>query len=585
MKRIILTILTTAIWLMAGMNADAAKRLIVEDFESYEIGTQFKILNQEGYTSSGACTATVEVDPVLSTNKVLHIVSNGNTCGPLISIPDGSSIGKLLKTYNRFSVDCRRTSADNGSSGRKFFLISGKDIIYASTTGQKIASKTDLWNQCEYELPSVEADGNQFILGFKGASVDILIDNVSFIYVKPDKSYIDDPTKGIRYWADLLGKDIGCAITQNTLADKEKARLLPLSYNTVVAEWEMKPLIVEPKRGTFNYTAGDAFSKYAQENNMKLRGHTLCWHVSNPGWISIDGLQNDKNWTREELLEILKEYIENVVTHWKGQVFEWDVVNEALADDQSIIDTNKYGYTLRHSVWYDVIGEDYIDSAFVWAHRADPDCKLYINDYGVEQWNKNKAKAYYNLVKKLKKTRGLPIDGVGLQSHYESGSMDSAQVAETVYNYKNMGVEMRFTECDFMLKNQNFYTDDALKRQAKEYRALANISRFRPYVKGMIIWGTDDSRGFSATNTTYFRGNNMLLDHFMNIKPCYTAVREAFREKVINTDVETQAYAPVIPDMVFTVSGKPYKTITSENQLNSLPKGIYIYNGKKLVIH
>ena len=115
------------------------------------------------------------------------------------------------------------------------------------------------------------------------------------------------------------------------------------------------------------------------------------WHQQQPQWVSSDGKKNDKNWTRNEALDILKSHITNVLTHFKGNVAEWDVVNECLSDDQTTVRSNPEGYDLRENVWMRAIGEDYIDSAFVYAHRADPNALLYLNDYDVELQGKAKS--------------------------------------------------------------------------------------------------------------------------------------------------------------------------------------------------
>ena len=196
-------------------------------------------------------------------------------------------------------------------------------------------------------------------------------------------------TQALRDYAEKCGKKIGVAVPvwriDVTNDGLPETQAVYNNFNILVAENEMKIDALQPNRGQFEFYHGDNLVNFAERHGMTVRGHTLCWHKQVSRWISTDGGQkNDHKYSREELLEILEDHITTVVTHYKGRVHEWDVVNECLADDQSIVRTNPTAYALRPSVWYTGIGEDFIDSAFVYAHRADPDAKLYLNDYGVE---------------------------------------------------------------------------------------------------------------------------------------------------------------------------------------------------------
>ncbi|MBQ3926613.1 MAG: endo-1,4-beta-xylanase, partial [Bacteroidaceae bacterium] len=241
---------------------------------------------------------------------------------------------------------------------------------------------------------------------------------------------IDDKTDKttLREYAEKNGKYIGTAIstwkndiTNDNLAETKEVKQ---QFNMLVAENEMKWDALEPSRGNFSYGGADNLVNFAKKNNMKMRGHCLAWHSQLPEWVSSDGKKNDKNWSRTEALKLLETHITNVVKHFKGNVVEWDVVNECLSDDQTTVRTNPDAYDLRESVWTKAIGEDFIDSAFVYAHRADPNAILYLNDYSVELQGKAKSTAFYNLAMRLKAS-GIPIDGVGLQCHFSIGDVDS----------------------------------------------------------------------------------------------------------------------------------------------------------------
>ena len=194
--------------------------------------------------------------------------------------------------------------------------------------------------------------------------------------------------KSLKYYAKQLGKSVGTAISiyKNDLTNSSlpETEAVGFQFNMLVAENDMKPEAYGGQNGRFSFT-GDAekIVRFATNKKMTMRGHCLVWNQQSPSWISSDGGKtNDKNWTREEALAIMKNHITNVMQHYKGKVHEWDVVNECLDDNQSSVRTNPEGYEIKKNcVWQQAIGDDYVDSAFVYAHQADPDAELYLNDY------------------------------------------------------------------------------------------------------------------------------------------------------------------------------------------------------------
>lgn len=582
MKTKLLSLFTLCSLFLVSLNASAVSRQYIENFESYSIGTKFTVLDSKGNASS-SCTAVVAEDPVNSDNKVLKLTFGGGTYGPQIKLPSGSTVNSLTSKYNLIAFDCYLNASDSGS-GRKFFVLAGNDTVYFDQKAGSIASKKEIWTHKRYRINQNTSDAKEIVLGYMGGLGNIYIDNIRFADLSVDQSYLDDEQKSIRFWADLLGKDFGAAINSSATTNATQSKVIAANFNTIVAEWEMKFSNTEQSRNVFNYKEGDALYKFAKENGMKLRGHCLVWHESVPSWVSSDGFQNNKKWSKEELQSILKNHIMNVAGHYKGKVYEWDVLNECLDNDQSIIKTNSKGYNLRHTVWYDVIGESYIDSVFVWARRADPNAKLYLNDYGNEQWKDYKAQAFYNLVKKLR-SRNVPIDGVGLQTHYGINSLDSAEVATTIYNFKKMGIEMKFTEIDISMTNGEFYTKDAWESQAKTYRTLANFCRQRDFITGMLVWGLGDAHSWVDTSSKGQKGQALILDYFYGMKPAYKSIREVFKRKVIDSGLMTPEEETIAADnTVYDLMGRARYVTDDTQSIYSLPKGIYIYNGHKYVV-
>lgn len=341
-----------------------------------------------------------------------------------------------------------------------------------------------------------------------------------------------DDAASLRDYAAKAGKYIGVAIpswniTLNSTSDK-KAAAISREFNIAVAENAMKIDATEPSKGNFNLNQPRQQLDFTEQNGMDMRGHTLVWHSQVPSWISKDGKKNDHNWTKEQLLEIMRDHINGVTGGLKGRIREWDVVNECLDDDQSIVWSNPNGYKLRSTVWKDVIGEEFLDQAFRMAHEADPDALLYINDYGVEFMGDAKAEAYFNLVKKLVE-KGTPIHGVGLQCHITTGQLNIRRLKDNIRRYKDLGLNCIITELDIAQSDPN--AADAAKRQADDYCALVLGALSEENCPTVMIWGVCDPDSWRENNPLLFDGS-------VKPKEAYYAVHAALRTLANRTDVE-----------------------------------------------
>ncbi len=387
---------------------------------------------------------------------------------------------------------------------------------------------------------------------------------------------IDDQTDrlSLRYYAKMNGKRIGTAIstwkTDITNENLAETKEVASQFNMLVAENEMKFDALEPSRGQFSYGAADNLVNFAQQHLMSLRGHCLAWHMQLPSWVSSDGKKNDKNWSRSEALNILKTHIYNVMTHFKGKVGEWDVVNECLADDQTTVRTSPNAYDLRESVWTRAIGEDFIDSAFVYAHQADPDAILYLNDYGVEMQGTAKAAAFYNLAIRLKQS-GVPINGVGLQCHFSIGEVDSVKLESTVKRFAEAGLKCIITELDMGIPSTS---DEDLTEQARNYRVITDIVLNNDNCPHLMIWGLKDNDSWRTESSP------LLYTAQLSRKPAWYAVRSALRHRKI---IKEQTGIKAIPD-TNRISGFIYD-LSGRHVSGTLAPGIYIQDGKKFFIH
>ena len=384
--------------------------------------------------------------------------------------------------------------------------------------------------------------------------------------------YDDTDKRSLKFYASKNGKSIGTAIsiykidlTNSSLPETEA---VGFQFNMLVAENDMKPEAYGGQNGWFNFN-GDAekIVRFATSKKMVMRGHCLVWNQQSPTWISSDGGKtNDKNWTREEALAIMKNHITNVMQHYKGKVREWDVVNECLDDNQSSVRTNPEGYEIKKNcVWQQAIGDDYVDSAFVYAHQADPDAELYLNDYGVEFQGKAKSAAFYNLATRLKKA-GIPIHGVGLQCHFSIGDVDSLRLDQTISRFEEAGLKCIITELDMGIPDTSA---ESLEEQARSYRVITDIMLNHDNCTSMVIWGLKDNNSWRESS------NPLLFTAQLDKKPAYYAVRSAMRHRyLVETGIHPIRQTKTTDGNIFNIAGQK---VSGDYQ------GIVIIDGKKIL--
>lgn len=392
-------------------------------------------------------------------------------------------------------------------------------------------------------------------------------DDYSWDYAK-EKSYTTTSIKG---FANYLHKYVGVAVRGwsmdlNNSSDAQ-ASLIANEFNAVVAENEMKYDATEPEQGIFNFADGDKLVNFAERHKMRVRGHTLAWHSQLPGWLTTEGTKNTFNRSREELLALLKNHIMNVVGRWKGRIAEWDVANEILDDNQSVIRSNPDAYTLRPSVWKTGIGEDFVDSAFVWAHQADPDALLFLNDYEVEFKGQAKTEAFYNLVKRMLDSN-IPIHGVGLQCHLNAGKVDYAKLKANIKRYKDLGLVCNITELDLGIDDTS---EASLMQQANDYNAITRIFLGEDNSTTLIIWGLKDTESWRSSSPLLYNGS-------LTAKPAYYGVRAALHQGY--TDFKT-AVDDVCNDDASDQS--PWYDLTGR-KVEKPSHGIYLHKGRKIFV-
>lgn len=322
-------------------------------------------------------------------------------------------------------------------------------------------------------------------------------------------------TEGLKdYYKDYFY--IGAAIEPNALDNANDVKLLKRHFNSLTAENVMKWSSLQPIEGTFRFENADKILAFAQENGMQVRGHTLCWHNQVPDWIFKDGANTA---SKELVLQRLRTHINTVITHFKGKVYAWDVVNEVIADDSNIY---------RSSKWYGICGEDFIIEAFKAARAADPNAKLFYNDYSAT--NATKRDKIYNLLKKLKDLN--LVDGMGLQGHWNISAPSNELIIAAFDKYKSLGIELQITEFDVSVytsnsQTQSSFTSEFSQQQTLAYARFFNLFRiYKNDITGVTFWGVADNHTWLDTYpvTTGRKNYPFLFGTDYNPKQAYFTV-------------------------------------------------------------
>jgi len=329
---------------------------------------------------------------------------------------------------------------------------------------------------------------------------------------------------------------IGVAINERQFDERDPtaAAIIASQFNTISPENALKWESIHPRLDTFNFTPADHYVSFGEKNRMFIVGHCLIWHSQVPKWVFEDA--EGKPLTREALLERMHDHIRTVVGRYKGRIGGWDVVNEAINDDG----------TMRQSPWFRIIGEDFIEKAFQYAHEADPSAELYYNDYSLE--NDAKRRGALALIRKLK-TDGVPITGIGLQGHVKIDSPSAQKEAKTIEDFAALGIRVNISELDVDVLPRTTRSDSAdvstiaagsaaanpytaglpeeqQQALARRYAELFNV--FLQHHKSMgrvTLWGLSDANTWLNNFPTRGRTNYPLLfDREMKSKPAFTSV-------------------------------------------------------------
>lgn len=301
------------------------------------------------------------------------------------------------------------------------------------------------------------------------------------------------------------GRTIGVAVEANLLGNNPYTTIAQTQFSGVTPGNEMKWQTTEPSQGSFNFGPADQIVSFAQSHNMKIRGHTLVWYSQLASWV------NNIN-SSSALLSAMNNHITTEMTHFKGKIWYWDVVNEAFNEDGS----------RRSDAFQNVIGNAYIADAFTTARAADPNAKLCYNDYNIEDMNSAKSQAVYSMVQSFKAS-GVPIDCVGFQSHFIVGQVP-ADFQATLQKFANLGIDVQITELDDRMPTPASSAN--LNQQATDYANIAKACLGVARCNDITIWGVGEPDSW-IPSTFSGQGQGLLYDSNYQPKAAYTSFLNA----------------------------------------------------------
>jgi len=318
-------------------------------------------------------------------------------------------------------------------------------------------------------------------------------------------------------WSDLAplrdaaaagGRLVGAAVFSSRLgSDASYTGAAARHFSYLTAEWEMKWSPIQGTQGVFDFTGADRIVAFAEANGMRVKGHALVWHGSTPAWVGA--------LSPPELRIAVEDHIRTVAGRYRGRLWAWDVVNEAIDDSQP---------GLRSTVFSRGLGSDYVAEAFRLARQADPEAELVYNDYGGEGLNR-KSNDVYNLVRDLRQ-RGL-VDGVGLQMHLSAASFPSvADIRANIQRLADLGLRVNISEMDVRVAAVAGDAAAKLERQRQVYRDVVAACVAVPRCEAVTFWGFTDAH--SWIDGFFGPDDPLLFDEQYRAKPAFFGAQDAF---------------------------------------------------------
>ena len=334
---------------------------------------------------------------------------------------------------------------------------------------------------------------------------------------------------------------IGVAVNKTNVSNPEQQALIRQEFNSITAENDMKPVSVHPAEGVWHWEGADSIADFCRQNGIRLRGHCLCWHSQFSDWMFTD--KKGRPVKKEVFYQRLREHIHAVVNRYKDVVYCWDVVNEAIAD-QAFSWPGHKANPYRESRHWQLCGDEFIAKAFEFAREADPDALLFYNDYNAA--DPGKRDRIYNMVKKMK-AQGIPIDGIGMQGHYNIYGPSEEDIDAAITKYSELVSHIHITELDLRTNTEQGGQLRFSRGEAKplapylqtlqddQYARIFRIFRkHRDVIDNVTFWNLSDRDSWLGVN-------NHPLPFDENYKPkrSYTIIRDfspVFDDRVVKED-------------------------------------------------
>ena len=325
---------------------------------------------------------------------------------------------------------------------------------------------------------------------------------------------------------------IGVALNQRNVSDEAQMALVLKEFNSVTAENDWKPGELHPKEGVWDFSKADKIADFCRKNGIKMRGHCLCWHSQFADWMFTD--KKGKDVKKEVFYERLRDHIHTVVNRYKDVVYCWDVVNEAIADDGAPrwgLRRGEEPSPYRQSRHFKLCGDEFIAKAFQFAREADPTGILIYNDYSTV--DPGKRERIYNMVKKMKDA-GVPIDGIGMQGHYNIYFPDEELLDQAITRFSELVKHIHITELDLRMNNESggqlmFSHGDAKPLpaymstlQTDQYARIFRVLRkHKDVIDNVTFWNLGDRDSWLGVNN-----HPLPFDEQDKPKPCYRVIRD-----------------------------------------------------------
>jgi endo-1,4-beta-xylanase len=303
----------------------------------------------------------------------------------------------------------------------------------------------------------------------------------------------------LRTLAEAQNRYYGTALTASDLSNGNETTIANAQFDALTPGNEMKWDTTEPGNGQYNFGPGDQIASYAKSHGMRVRGHNLVWQNQLPSWVN--------SLPTNQVQGAMDAHITTEVSHYKGQIYAWDVVNEPFNGDGSFV----------NDAFYKAMGSNYFAEALRTAHAADPNARLYINDYSIEGENA-KSNAMYNLAKSLL-AQGVPLGGIGFESHFIVGQVPSDFQAN-MQRFANLGLDVAVTELDDRI--QLPASTASLQQQATDYSNVTKDCLAVSRCVGISQWGVDDANSW-IDGTFPGWGAATMYDRNFQPKPAYNS--------------------------------------------------------------